>query len=565
MSASRASAPTVVTVVGGETRAPTRSFPLGNSVSGFSVGTEGDWVVVAAGVERIHLYLGFDGRDVQVAPAAPTARVFLDARELSPGWQVAPVGCELRFGAVSLLVTNEDVRGSTQPLLPALRPSEPPALRGPIRTKILSVPAGLSEQPPPAEGSRPPMAGFAPVQPAPHLQGARAPQAVQSAGGGWAPTPGRPLSATAQWHTPTGAMASLASAPPADDRAVQAPPPAANLPKIQPAPVVPLRDMDRTVVSPAAREQVTAPLEVPPAVQVLAASPPAMPVLAPAEAPPPVPGTSVAARFSSAANDSDPLGPNTIGDGGALRAHAARVAEATPSAALTLAQEYADQVRRASAATPVPAAGRPAEPNVRPGAPAVRAPNVPPPEAPGAASRFSLAASWRAASLPKKLTLVLLPFALAGVVVIFDDPPAPAPARLKKVASAGPSASALATTSASAVAASSALAPRVSGSSPPAVLSVARPSASAPPAAGPTSSVAASIIEVGSAAASSAAAPRPLYAAAERDALNAAFEGRNAEAARLYERLSRASEGKVFALAAKLVSENIVLKPAISH
>lgn len=564
MSASRKSAPTVVTVVGGETRAPTRSFPLGNSVSGFSVGAEADWVIVAAGVERIHLYLGFDGRDVQVAPAAPTARVFLDARELGPGWHVAPVGCELRFGGVSLLVTNEEVRGSTQPLLPALRPSEPAPSRGPIRTQILTVPALRSEPPPPAEGSRPPLAGFAPVQPAPHLQGARAPQAVQPAGGGWAPTP--PLNATAQWHTPAGAMASLAaSAPPADDRAIQAPPPAANLPKIQPAPVVPLRDMDRTVVSPAAREQVTAPLEVPPAVQVLASSPPAMPVLAPAEAPPPVPGASVAARFSSAANDSDPLGPNTIGDGGALRAHAARVAEATPSAALTLAQEYADQVRRASAPTPVPAAGRPAEPNVRPGPPPVRAPNVPAPEAPGAASRFSLAASWRAASLPKKLTLVLLPFALAGVVVIFDDPPAPAPARLKKVASAAPSASALATTSASAVAASSALAPRVSGSSPPAVLSVARPSASAPPAAGPTSSVGASIIEVGSAAASSAAAPRPLYAAAERDALNAAFEGRNAEAARLYERLSRASEGKVFALAAKLVSENIVLKPAISH
>jgi hypothetical protein len=56
-----------------------------------------------------------------------------------------------------------------------------------------------------------------------------------------------------------------------------------------------------------------------------------------------------------------------------------------------------------------------------------------------------------------------------------------------------------------------------------------------------------------------------LYAAAERDAINAAFEGRNAEAARLYERLSSASEGKVFALAAHLVRENTVVKPAISH
>jgi hypothetical protein len=56
-----------------------------------------------------------------------------------------------------------------------------------------------------------------------------------------------------------------------------------------------------------------------------------------------------------------------------------------------------------------------------------------------------------------------------------------------------------------------------------------------------------------------------LYAGAERDAINAAFEGRNAEAARLYERLSNAQEGRVFAVAARLVRANIVLKPAISH
>jgi len=139
------------------------------------------------------------------------------------------------------------------------------------------------------------------------------------------------------------------------------------------------------------------------------------------------------------------------------------------------------------------------------------------------------------------------------------DEPAPAPAQVKKVASAQPSASA------SALAAASALAPRASASEPSTVLSVAQPSGGALPVAGPASSVGASIIEVGSAAARSGAPPRPSYAGAERDALNAAFEGRNAEAGRLYERLSNASESKVFALAAHLVRENIVLKPAISH
>jgi hypothetical protein len=280
-----------------------------------------------------------------------------------------------------------------------------------------------------------------------------------------------------------------------------------------------------------------------------------MPMLAPAEPPPPAQGAPGAAQPSSSATASDPLGPNTVGDGGALRAHAGRVAEGTPSAALRSGQAYVDDVRRASGATPVPAAGRPAD-----------ASNVWPPNAPGAqgsapeaqpvASKLSLAASWREASLPKKLTLVLLPFALVGFVLMLDEPE-PEPARITKAASATPSASA--------VAASADLAARASGSPPSPVLSVARPSASAPSPAAAAASVAASVVEVGSPSTSSSAAPRPLYAAAERDALNAAFEGRNAEAARLYERLSSASEGKVFALAARLVRENIVLKPAISH
>jgi len=573
VSASRPPTPTVVTVVGGQTQAPSRSFPLGDSVSGFSIGAQADWIVVASGVAPVHLYLAFDGREVHVAPAVPTAPVLLDGRPLGPGWHVAPVGCELRFGAVTLLVTNEAARGGTQPLHPAIRPSDPAPPGRQLRTQMLTgtaaapaTPAapGRSEPPPHAEGSRPPMAGFAPVQPAPHVQG-------------------HPLTSTAHWHTPPGAMDSRQAppVPPPANREKQAAPPA-NIPKIQPAPMVPLGRMDRTLASPTAPAQVTVPpavqvaaapaqVTVQPAVQV-AAAPPPMPMLAPAEAPAPAPGAPGAARSSSAAGAGDPLGPDTLADGGALRAHAERVAEATPSAALRSGHEYVDEVRRASGATPVPAAGRPATASdVSP--PEVPAPDVPAPEA--LASRFSLAASWRAASLPRKLTLVLLPFSLVGFMLILDEPP-PAPARVKKVASAQPSTSALAASSALAAVGSSsasalatpsapAPAPRASGSPPSTVIAVGQPSPSAPSLAGPASSVGASIIEVGSAAAGSAAAPRPLYAAAERDAINAAFEGRNAEAARLYERLSSASEGKVFALAAHLVRENIVVKPAISH
>lgn len=322
--------------------------------------------------------------------------------------------------------------------------------------------------------------------------------------------------------------------------------PPANTPKkIQPAAIVPLGRADRTVASPPAPAQVTAS----PAVRVLA-EPPRMPVLAPAEAPLPALADPAAATFG--AREGDAAGTNTIADGGALRAHAARVADATPSVAFTSAQAYAEDVRRASGLTPVPAAGRQAVASNVP-----EPPEVSDAEAPRVAARFSRRSSWREASIAKKLTLVLLPFGLIGAALMPDEQPAPAPAQVKKVASARPSASA--------AAASSAPIPGASGSPPSTVLSLARPSASTLPVAGPASSVAASIIEVGSAAASSSAAPRQLYAAAPRDAINAAFEGRNAEAARLYERLSSAKGGRVFALAAHLVRENIVLKPAISH
>jgi len=257
------------------------------------------------------------------------------------------------------------------------------------------------------------------------------------------------------------------------------------------------------------------------------------------------------------------MGPTTMADGGALRAHAGRVAAGTPSVAFASAQAYADDVRRSSGSTPVPAAGRPAvAPNVPPGPPAMNAPEVVEPETPLAAKRFSaLRTSWREASIVKKLTVVLLPFGLLGVALMPDEQPAPAPVPLEKVALARASASA----SAAAAAASSALAPRAGESPPSTALPVARSSASAAPPAFVASSANAPIIEVGSARPTSSAAPRPLYPAAERDAINAAFEGRNAEAARIYERLSRATDSRAFALAAELVRENIVLKPAISH
>ncbi len=282
------------------------------------------------------------------------------------------------------------------------------------------------------------------------------------------------------------------------------------------------------------------------------------------------------------------FGPTTLNDGGALRQHAARVADATPSRAFALAQDYVAEVRRASG-TPVPDGFVPAAlPNANPAA----QPNAAPmPGVRAAAAQTGgdgspkkkgsrLAASWREASLVRKITVVLMPFCLAAVVLVPPDQPPPVhpPAKAKSVrVSSASSNSALAALSPSALASASGAAPLAKGaalsgspaaSGSPSVSLLGSPSVSASVAAATSGSPAAS----GSPSVSASASPsvaviepaRAPAATRARDALNAAFDGRNSQAAKLYDELAKDGD-RVFVLAARLAREDIVLKPAISH
>ena len=182
---------------------------------------------------------------------------------------------------------------------------------------------------------------------------------------------------------------------------------------------------------------------------------------------------------------------NTLYDGGALRERAAHLAAAQPS----------ESAAPISQSVPAVAA------KVQPGALARKL------------------AVFRSASLPKQLTIALLPLAIAGVWALQDN-----------------SASASNTHPTQSVSA------HVS------------PSASPVKAVDPPSSTQAASAPSSSEAPPTESAPSP-HDSSERLALIAAFSGNKAEAAALYERLASTRHSRVFALAARLTREDRVRKP----
>ena len=194
---------------------------------------------------------------------------------------------------------------------------------------------------------------------------------------------------------------------------------------------------------------------------------------------------------------------NTLYDGGALREHAAQLAGARES----------ETVVAEAISTPVSARAR----------------------APGALRRLLFA--FRESSLPKQLTIALLPLAVAAVWAMGDgpgpssDPRSPAPTR------AAPS-----------VVASEEDAPSPSAAP--------TPSAAPSPSAAPGSSNAASAAQPS--APQTAVQPGD---ARERLALIAAFSGNRTEAALLYDDLALTRNARVFTLAARLTREDRVRKP----
>jgi hypothetical protein len=581
-------------VITGGARESARALAHGVALQPFGVGTQGAWAVFAPGVELVHFFFGFDGTQLHVAKASPNYPLSISGVEVGHGWHIVPVPCELHFGGACIAVTSDEKRLITQPFGRAGELGhEPLAPPGQIRTQFIARPGPVPSEAAPAT----PMHGFVPVQPTPH----------HVAGGqAWQSTV--PIGAQVPQQQPAlGSTVPLQASPvafqPRDPAPLQAAP-APGYPKLDPAPAVVLgygqQQPAPHAQSPHAHVQVPSHGPAPGAFENPHAAVPSAPTM------------------NSAGPLPESLGPRTLGDGGALREHAARVAQATPSVAFASAQAYAAEVQRASGNTPPPAD---APPGVeRSAAALMQAPTIPqgaaepfaapPPVQPPVASEpkpksSGLLASWREASLVKKLTLVLLPFGLVGVVLMPTDEPPPAVRKAPKVPSALSSASGSASSQPSAAAsgagskvgAGAATVPASSGSvAQPALVASATPgpsagsrevaptsavasaSASAVPATNSAPATSAVPVAGGAAsgapvvallppASSSSAGPgyRRAPGAIERDAIYAAFEGRSEMAAKLYEQLASGGGDRIFALAARLAREDQVRKPVISH
>lgn len=213
---------------------------------------------------------------------------------------------------------------------------------------------------------------------------------------------------------------------------------------------------------------------------------------------------------------------NTLYDGGALRELAAQLVSSGPPSEL-----------------PTPTVSSPAVPAEKP-----------------SVLRRPLAA-FRRSSVPKQLTIALLPLAVAGVWMMRDGSASASSVSVPAAAARASSAPAHAATAARL----STVAP-VASTVAPIVSAAALVALIAPPA--------------GSAAPAGSASPAPAWLASraptpappgqpaepnERLALIAAFSGNRSEAAALYERLAIARGSHTFALAARLSREDRVRKP----
>jgi hypothetical protein len=209
---------------------------------------------------------------------------------------------------------------------------------------------------------------------------------------------------------------------------------------------------------------------------------------------------------------------NTLYDGGALRERAAQ-----------LASGYGSQTTAPKAlGVPPPAVQQPARPQNR------------------------ALAAFRASSLPKRLTVALLPLAIAGVWVMADgaaSASAPGVPGAHSSAAAGPPAPAVAGSAASVGSAASTVNAASAGSATP------MPSLAAT---APTTTLEPAVAAPRAAALEGSAQPRD---PSERLALIAAASGNKAEAAALYERLATKHNSRTFALAARLVQNDRVRKP----
>jgi hypothetical protein len=137
---------TVLKIAAGSGPAPTARFVWGTPAAPFSVGSRGDWVVQAPGVEPVHFFLAFDGRLCQVAGLPSGPRVLLNGVPVEQTWTPVPVSSELAFGNACVSVLCEELVPES-PAVPAVHrdtefiPNRPALTPGRDEERTVAVPS----------------------------------------------------------------------------------------------------------------------------------------------------------------------------------------------------------------------------------------------------------------------------------------------------------------------------------------------------------------------------------------------------------------------------------------
>jgi hypothetical protein len=528
---------TVLKILAGSGPVPVARFVWGTPAAPFSVGSRGDWVVQAPGVEPVHFFLAFDGRLIQASGLPSGPRVLLNGVAVERNWTPVPVSSELSFGNARVSVLCEELVPES-PAVPAAhcetkfipdQAAPAPALAmglGSNRTVALPnlrlegwPPKGMG---PPAAAARPEpqqpaLRGFAPV---PQVSRVLAPPQDES-DPGWPPSPPEPAAKTRESEP-------LVAPGAADHRAALGPagaiaPPAA----VQPGPYETVSDAG------ALRQQSADPP------QPVGFSGGVQPADATTQA-----GPAVPTRLSADSASDRPV----AGDMGAFGGPS--VPERLSPAPGGFASPPAPGGFGPPAFAPPPAAS-PQAGTVRPAETGKLSP---------------LVKAWRETSWPKRAVLIALPFA-AYFGLFFEPAPSPNATmpherpRPNTVAPPGAAATApeVAATTAS---------PMDSAQAPPPAVATATTAPTAASASGPAVAAAAPVEPPPSAETAAPkqekvpAGPREdAQSPAERDALNAAFEGKLAEAAELYRQLASGADAQKFSLAARFTRAQAVRKP----
>ncbi|MBN1606273.1 MAG: hypothetical protein JW940_06545 [Polyangiaceae bacterium] len=100
---------TVLRILAGSGPAPTVRFVWGTPAVPFSVGSVGDWVVQAPGVEPVHFFLAFDGLLIQASGLPHGPRLLLNGVPVEQSWTPVPVSSQLAFGNACVSVLCEEL------------------------------------------------------------------------------------------------------------------------------------------------------------------------------------------------------------------------------------------------------------------------------------------------------------------------------------------------------------------------------------------------------------------------------------------------------------------------